>query len=99
MSPADARALSRIKDHLVPFESGPLKNNVRAHYEHLHHLADGLRKIGIDDETVDRQLLEVFESYKIELLRNIARIEAQSRLGDRGRRVPNAAPGVIGEVS
>jgi hypothetical protein len=79
MSATADGALTRIKGHLEPFEKGPLEKNVRAHYEHLQHLTASLRKIGIDDETIDQQVFEIFDSYKAELLRNIARIEAQSQ--------------------
>jgi hypothetical protein len=76
MSATANGALTRIKGHLEPFEKGPLEKNVRAHYEHLQHLTASLRKIGLDDATIDRQVFEIFDSYKAELLRNITRIEA-----------------------
>ena len=78
-----AVALSKIKDRLAPFETGPLRTNVRAHYEHLHQLAESLRRIGLDDDAIDREVIEIFESYKQELLRNIARIEDQARFDVR----------------
>jgi hypothetical protein len=79
MSATADGALTRIKSHLEPFEKGPLERNVRAHYEHLQHLTASLRKIGLDDATIDQQVFEIFDSYKAELLRNITRIEAQSQ--------------------
>jgi hypothetical protein len=74
----NAAALLQIKADLAPFERGPLQNNVRAHYEHLQSLTASLQRIGLDEETIDQQVHEVFESYKAELLRNINRIHGQS---------------------
>lgn len=83
MSAANCDTLSRIKGHLEPFERGPLEKNVRAHYEHLQRLTATLRKIGIDDATIDQQVFDIFDSYKAELLRNVARIEAQRAEDER----------------
>ena len=69
-------ALAQIKDDLSRFELEPdLRNSVREHYQHLESLAASLRKLGIDGKTIDHHVVQIFEKYRMELMRNIERLE------------------------
>jgi len=46
--------------------------SVRAHYEHLEHLAEKLRHIGMEEKTIDEHVVALFEEYKAELTKTIA---------------------------
>ena len=69
-------ALQQIKKDLSRFELQPgLRNSVREHYHHLEMLAASLRKLGIDGKAIDHHVTQIFEKYRIELLKNIERLE------------------------
>ena len=69
-------ALEQIRNDLSRFELEPdLRNSVREHYRHLETLAASLKKLGIDGKTIDHHVTQIFEKYRIELLRNIERLE------------------------
>jgi hypothetical protein len=69
-------ALDQIKIDLSRFELEPdLRNSVREHYRHLETLAASLKKLGIDGKAIDHHVTQIFEKYRIELLRNIERLE------------------------
>jgi hypothetical protein len=69
-------ALAQIKDDLSRFEQEPdLRNSVREHYQHLESLAASLRRLGIDGKAIDYHVTQIFEKYRVELLRNIERLE------------------------
>jgi hypothetical protein len=69
-------ALAQIKDDLSRFELEPdLRNSVREYYQHLESLAASLRKLGIDGKAIDHHVTQIFEKYRVELLRNIERLE------------------------
>jgi hypothetical protein len=69
-------ALAQIKDDLSRFELEPdLRNSVREHYQHLESLAASLGKLGIDGKTIDHHVTQIFEKYRVELMRNIERLE------------------------
>lgn len=69
-------ALVQIKDDLSRFELEPdLRNSVREHYQHLELLAASLRRLGIDGKAIDYHVTQIFEKYRVELLRNIERLE------------------------
>jgi hypothetical protein len=69
-------ALTQIKDDLSRFGLDPdLRNSVREHYQHLESLAASLRKLSIDGKTIDHHVTQIFEKYRVELLRNIEQIE------------------------
>jgi hypothetical protein len=69
-------ALAQIKDDLSRFELEPdLRNSVKEHYQHLESLAASLRKLGIDGKTIDHHVTQIFEKYRVELMRNIERLE------------------------
>jgi len=69
-------ALDQIKIDLSRFELEPdLRNSVREHYRHLETLAASLKKLGIDGKSIDHHVTQIFEKYRIELLRNIERFE------------------------
>ena len=68
-------ALAQIKDDLARFDARPdLQDNVRRHYEHLETLTASLKKLGVDNKVIDQHVLEIFNKYRMELLRNIERI-------------------------
>jgi hypothetical protein len=68
-------ALAQIKNDLSRFELEPdLRNSVRKHYEHLETLAASLKKLGIDGKAIDYHVTQIFEKYRIELIRNIERL-------------------------
>jgi hypothetical protein len=68
-------ALAQIKNDLSRFELEPdLRNSVRKHYEHLETLAASLKKLGIDGKAIDYHVTQIFEKYRIELMRNIERL-------------------------
>jgi hypothetical protein len=68
-------ALAQIKDDLARFDVGPdLQDSVRRHYEHLETLTTSLKKLGVDNKVIDQHVLEIFNKYRMELLRNIERI-------------------------
>jgi hypothetical protein len=65
-------ALTLIKEDLARLELEPdFCDSVRHHYEHLEALSASLRTLGIESQTIDRHVLEIFDKYKTELLRNI----------------------------
>jgi hypothetical protein len=69
-------ALAQIKDDLSRLELEPgLRESVRGHYRHLEDLAASLRKLGIDGQAIDHHVTQIFEKYRVELLRNIERLE------------------------
>ena len=69
-------ALAQIKDDLSRFELEPdLRNSVRDHYRHLETLVASLKKLGIDGESIDHHVTQIFEKYRVELLRNFERLE------------------------
>lgn len=69
-------ALQQIKNDLSRFELEPdLRNSVREHYHHLETLAASLKALGIDGKAIDHHVSQIFEKYRIELLRNIERFE------------------------
>ncbi len=69
-------ALDKIKIDLSRFELEPdLRNSVREHYKHLEMLAASLKKLGIDGKAIDHHVTQIFEKYRIELFRNIERLE------------------------
>jgi hypothetical protein len=69
-------ALAQIKNDLCRFELEPdLRNSVREHYQHLESLAASLRRLGIDGKAIDYHVTQIFEKYRVELLRNIERLE------------------------
>jgi hypothetical protein len=71
-----SNALAQIKDDLSRFELEPdLRNSVKEHYQHLESLAASLRKLGIDGKTIDHHVTQIFEKYRVELMRNIERLE------------------------
>jgi hypothetical protein len=69
-------ALAQIKDDLSRFELAPdLRESVREHYRHLEALAATLRGLGIDGKAIDHHVTQIFEKYRVELLRNIERLK------------------------
>ena len=73
---ASSGALAQIKDDLSRFELEPdLRNSVREHYKHLETLAASLKKLGIDGKAIDHHVTQIFEKYRLELSRNIERLE------------------------
>jgi thymidylate kinase len=69
-------ALAQIKEDLAQFELGPdFRDSVSQHYKHLERLSASLRKLGIDSETIDQHVVDIFDKYKTELLRNIERLK------------------------
>jgi hypothetical protein len=69
-------ALQQIKNDLSRFELEPdLRSSVREHYHHLETLAASLKTLGIDGKAIDHHVSQIFEKYRIELLRNVERFE------------------------
>ena len=69
-------ALAQIKDDLSRFELEPdLRESVREHYRHLETLAASLKRLGIDGKAIDHHVTQIFEKYRVELMRNIERLE------------------------
>jgi hypothetical protein len=69
-------ALEQIKNDLSRFTLEPdLRDSVREHYKHLETLAASLKKLGIDGKSIDHHVTQIFEKYRIELFRNIERLE------------------------
>jgi hypothetical protein len=69
-------ALEQIKNDLSRFELEPdLRNSVREHYKHLEMLAASLKKLGIDGKAIDHHVTQIFEKYRLQLLRNLQRLE------------------------
>lgn len=76
MNDGSSGALQQIKNDLSRFELEPdLRNSVREHYHHLETLAASLKMLGIDGKAIDHHVSQIFEKYRIELLRNIERFE------------------------
>ena len=62
-------ALGAIKQQLDATEGGPVvRESIKRHYENLERLAASLRKLGIDDSTVDENITQVFHEYERELV-------------------------------
>lgn len=51
-----------------------LNERVRLHVDHLESLVQTLKNLGIGDAAINDQVAEIFERYKADLLRDIARI-------------------------
>ena len=65
--------LRAIKDQLDTTEGGPaVQESVKRHYENLERLAASLRKLGMDDSTVDDNITQVFHEYERELVNYMA---------------------------
>ena len=45
-----------------------VRESIKRHYENLERLAAGLRKLGMDDSTVDENITQVFHEYERELV-------------------------------
>jgi hypothetical protein len=76
LSNGSTGALEQIKHDLSRLELEPnLRNSVREHYRHLETLAASLKKLGIDGKAIDYHVTQIFEKYRIELLRNIEHLE------------------------
>ena len=68
-------ALKMIEQDLAQFELAPdMRNSVQHHYAHLRQLADSLQKLGVDSEVIDQSVMEIFNAYKIQLMRNLERM-------------------------
>ena len=68
-------ALQMIEQDLAQFPLGPdMEQNVRHHYEHLQHLAGSLQKLGVDSKVIDQSVIEIFNTYKVQLMRNLQRL-------------------------
>jgi hypothetical protein len=51
-----------------------LNERVRLHVDHLSALVQTLKNLGIGDAAINDQVAEIFERYKADLLRDIARV-------------------------
>ena len=51
-----------------------LNERVRLHVDHLEALAQTLKNLGIGDAAINDQVAGIFEQYKADLLREIARV-------------------------
>ena len=51
-----------------------LNERVRLHVDHLEALVQTLKNLGIGDAAINDQVAEIFERYKADLLRDIARV-------------------------
>jgi muramidase (phage lysozyme) len=81
--PAHQHALAQIRSDLARFELGSeLQANVQQHYRHLETLTASLKTIGVDDEVIDRHVIEIFNKYKEAMLENIERL-GRERLSPR----------------
>lgn len=52
-----------------------LRDRVQRHVDHLDALVQTLRKLGVGDAAIDGHVAEIFEQYKVQLLRDIDRGE------------------------
>jgi hypothetical protein len=78
-------ALRMIRQDLASFPVEPaMQQNVKDHYEHLQHLAGSLRKLGVDSKVIDQSVIEIFNAYKVQLMRNLhdADLAAHSPSGE-----------------
>lgn len=68
-------ALRMIEHDLAQFELAPdMQNSVQHRYAHLRQLADSLQKLGVDSEVIDQSVMEIFNAYKVQLMRNLERM-------------------------
>ena len=51
-----------------------LNERVRLHVDHLEALVQTLKNLGIGDAAINDQVAEIFERYKVDLLRDMARV-------------------------
>lgn len=57
--------LAVAKTGLQRFESvSEVRESLRSHYENLERLSNNLRKLGIDEQTIDQNVIELFNEYK-----------------------------------
>jgi len=71
-----AGILAQIKSDLSQFEREPeLRNSVKDHYQHLENLAASLGRLGIDGKAIDHHVSQIFEKYRVELVRNVGRLK------------------------
>jgi hypothetical protein len=64
-----SRALQNIKNRLDDLKTpAELQTRVADHIAHLQKLAQTLQSFGLDETTIDRQVIELFESYEQQLL-------------------------------
>lgn len=67
------KGLAVARTDLQRFESvSAVKESVRAHYQNLERLSANLRKLGIDEQTIDEHVIALFNEYKEELAKAMA---------------------------
>jgi uncharacterized protein YaaN involved in tellurite resistance len=72
---APGEVLTQIKSDLDRFDLEPdFQDSVSQHYKHLEALSASLRSLGIDSQTIDQHVIDIFNEYRTELLRNIERL-------------------------
>ena len=69
-SPPNPKALSaQSNSSWTRPRVGPVvRESIKRHYENLERLAASLRKLGMDDSTVDENITQVFHEYERELV-------------------------------
>lgn len=72
---AESVPFTVIQEH-IDDESIPssVRENLAQHYQHLSHLADNLKELGMDQHQIDNHVVEIFKEYERELEANIKRI-------------------------
>ena len=63
----------RLENELMPLS---VRQSLEQHHEHLCHLADDLKKLGMDQQKIDEHVVDIFREYECELEANIERIKA-----------------------
>lgn len=68
-------ALALIQNDPARLElESDLRARVSEHDKHLETLAADLRTLGIDGKSIDHHVTQIFEKYRVELLRNIEQL-------------------------
>ena len=74
-------ALSVAKNRLAAVATVPaLQHSVKRHCENLETLVRTLRSLGMEDQEIDRNVLEVFEEYERELLHTVGHMMKGAQL-------------------
>jgi hypothetical protein len=71
---SNSTGLASAKADLERFQSiSAVTDNVRTHYENLERLAASLRQLGMDELTIDENVIALFAEYNMELAKAINR--------------------------
>ncbi len=71
-SSVSGRGLEAIRQSLDDCgTTAEFRPSVKDHYTHLLRLSEGLKRLGMDEATIDEHVIGIFEQYRAQLLRSV----------------------------